>query len=319
MLTKPHHNLLKHFRFFLFCTGIFLGSIPFLPSGSMATETVSFRINYISVEEAKGLAETQLSPSGKISSLLSRSTLVIVDEQENIEQVRNILTKYDMPVPRILLKIKIMGLATKSNPSKKKKSKKLSGGWWEIEDKVGQIRSVSTEKAYLQPNTETRIRMGTVEPIRSDIRHWLETYGLVDSPDMALQTITTGITVFLRQINGNSTRLEITPWLRLKEDEPTVRTDADLEVLTALGTTANPVRPPSGPAPVRLNINPSISKTLTVRHIDISEAAMSIDLGSGSAVNAIAYEGEARIWGDALLSKNSDHRQRIMLLQLQLN
>ncbi len=271
------------------------------------------------MEEAKELAGTQLSPSGKISLLPSLSTLIVVDQQENIEQVKSILAKYDMPIPRVLLNIKIMGLAANSYQAREKKSKILSGGWLNTEAKVRNPRSVSTEKAYLQPNTETRIKIGTIEPIRSDVRHWLETYGLADSPNMALQTISAGITVYLRQRNKNRIRLEITPWLRVGDNQQTVHTDANLEVLTALGTTANPVRPPSGPAPVRLNINPSISKIRTVRYIDITEAAMSIDLHSGNAVNTLAYEGEAKRWGDALLSKNSDYRKRILLLQLQLD
>ena len=292
-------------------------AMAWVPGPLSATETASFQIKHISLEEAKGLAQIQLSPDGRLSTLPSRSLLIAVDNQENIEKVHSLLQQFDVPAPRMLLNLQVLAVSRVQSRLWAAEGQQLPGGWKLITN-PGSIkhRLMATRETWLRPGTGIRIETGGVRPIRPEIRDWLEQHGVPDSPDLALHPITTGLTFRASLQQTNQVRLELSPWIKLTQ-QPQVTAPAHVEILPDLGTTAVPLQPPSTIAPIRLNIQPD-GNASTPRYIDIIGANTEIDIPVGEPLTLLASEKQARALGDALLSKTINGQGKLIVFRLLL-
>jgi len=294
-----------------------LPAAALFPGPLSAMETASLQINHIPLAEAKALAQTRLSPAGRLSTLPSRSLLIIIDKQKNIEKVRRLLQRFDVPTPRVRLSLQIMSVSTEQSRLWAREEQHLPGGWKLIPNR-GPIkhRLIVKKEIWLHPDKGIRVETGSVRPIRQDIRNWLEQHGVPDSPDLMLHPIYIGLTVYGRLKNNNRIRLTLNPWLRIIQP-PGITAPAQIEVLPDLGTTSSPKQPPSTVAPVRLNIQP---RTNAGFHHDISLAGANteIDISAGQPVTLLASEEEAKALGAALLSKTINGQRRLVVFRLLL-
>ena len=305
-----HRGWFKPLLFCLWAATFTLGQLS-------AAETASFQINHISLDEAKGLVRTQLSPAGRLSALKSRSRIIVADERKNIEKIRQILQRFDVPVPRILLSLQIQAVPEAQAKIWIKDGQSLPGGWKLLSRHISNShRPMTSKEVWLRPGAGIRIATGNVRPIRSEIRHWLEQYGVPDAPDLALHPITVGFTIRLELQGNKQTMLKLNPWLRLARDhQPTA--SGYMEILPELGTTGSPKQPPSTVAPMRLNIQPTKSLN-TVRYIGINRADTEVNIRIGEKIELLACEHEAKALGDAILSKTTNGLEKFIVLRLLL-
>ena len=292
-------------------------AVALLPGPLSATETASFQVRHIPLEEAKGLAQTQLSAEGQLSTLPSRSLLIVVDQHSNIESIRALLQQFDVPVPKLLLKLKILAVSTNQSRLWAAEGQQLPGGWTHIANPgSAEYRLVESKQAWLRSNSEARIEAGSIEPIRLDIREWLEQYGVSDTPDLALHPITAGLAFRVSVQNDQHIRLELSPWLKLTQ-QAQITAPAQVEVLPDLGTTAATLQPPSTVAPIRLNIQPT-DTTISQYYISLDNTKAEIDLSLGEPLILLAEKDGAHALGNALLSETIGFSGKVMALQLLL-
>jgi hypothetical protein len=274
-------------------------------------------VKHIQLEEAKDLASTQLSSEGRLSTLVSRSLLIAVDKRKNIEEIRKLLQQFDVPAPRLLLNLQVMAVSPSQSRLWAAEGQPLAGGWARIAD-PGSFKHqlLANKEAWLRSNSETRLETGGIRPIRLEIREWLEQHGVPDSPDLGLHPITAGLALRIDLQNNRQVRLELTPWIKVTQ-QAQIGTQAHVEVLPDLGSTAATLQPPSTIAPIRLNIQPD-GNAATPHYIDISEANTEIDIPVGETVTLLASGKEARALGDALLSKAINGQGKLLVFRLLL-
>lgn len=309
ILLIHHRGWFKPLLFYL------LAAI-FTPGQLSATETASYQINHISLDEAKELVRTQLSPVGQLSILPSRSMIIVVDERRNIGEIRQMLHRFDVPVPKVLLSLQIQ--AVPEAPAKRwvKDGQSLPGGWKLLSHHISNSHHpITSKEVWLRPDTGIRFTTGSVRPIRSEIRHWLEQYGVPDAPDLALHPITIGFTIRLKLQNNKQATLKLNPWLRLARDQQ-IAASGDIEILPELGTSDSPKQPPSTVAPMRLNIQPAKSLN-SIRYIRINRADTEVNIRIGEKIELLAYEHEAKTLGDAILSRTMNGLKKFIVLRLE--
>ena len=292
-------------------------AVVFLSDPLCAAETASFQIRHIPLEEAKGLAQTQLSTEGRLSALPSRSLLIAVDKSKNIEKIRALLQQFDVPTSGLVLNVQILTVSTAQARLWAADGQQLSGGWKLIANPGSEKRQLMASKqTWLPSNGEARVETGGIRPVRAQIRKWLEQHGVADTPDLALHPIITGMACQISRQYDKQLRLMLKPWLRITK-QAQVSASGNVEVLPDLGTTAATLKPPSTVAPIRLNIQPEYDG-VSSHYIGINEANTEIDILIGKPVILLAHEKAAHALGDAILSKSVGSNGKFIALQLLL-
>jgi len=292
-------------------------AVAFLSGPLCAAETASFQIRHIPLEEARDLAQAQLSTEGRLSTLPSRSLLIAVDQSENIENIRSLLQQFDVPTSGWVLNVQVLAVSKAQGLFWAAEGKQLRGGWKLIINPAATKQHlIETKEAWLRRYGETRVETGDIRPVRLDIRQWLEQHGVADTPDLALHPITTGLACRISSQHDKQFRLTLNPWLKTTQ-QAQVSASGSVEVLPDLGTTAATLQPPSTTAPIRLNIQPEVNAGSS-RFIGINEANTEIDISMGDPVILLAYEKAALALGDAILSKTINSQGKRIVFRLLL-
>ena len=286
-----------------------------LPLTAMA-ETAVLEINHLPLNEAKSIVKSQLSPSGTVAAMPSRSILVVNGRASNIEQAKALLKRLDVQALQYSANLELITLNDEQRRSLQT-SARLPGGWIRV-SLADQRTHISNRKNYtlsLTANNEGSIESGSIQPYRQQTKQWLAGYGVIRAHSVELVPITSGFHATVRPAGEGMINVRIVPWMRNLRGANTVQ--GDTEVLIDLGATNNPRQAPNGAAPVRLNAHPSTQQQGGI--IEIAGAATEVTIPIGETITIAANSEEAEILGDALLSSGSTVGKKSFAMRLKVD
>lgn len=279
--------------------------------GTAWAETDTVTVQYLPLQEAADLVQSQLSSEGRVAQLPSRRVLVIRDDAAHIRQAKEILKRLDVALPQLTIRV---DMVRQSGGRDTQRGTTLSGGWVELKAVTPPQRSDSVQlTAGMQARQQEDVRrfslrvasgkhghieVGEVRTARPEVRHTLEHYGVRKGPDLALEPITAGFDVRATLLDDTHVRLHIRPWFRRMERKSDIQ--AKTEILLGLGSTSAPSRPPGNSAPMRANINPALSAKK--HYIWVADAETEVVVKLGDTVELAAVRDAARAFSQTLLS-----------------
>ncbi len=282
-----------------------------------ATEVVS--IHYLPMQEATTIARSQLSKNGRVAVVKSRRLLILNDDQTYIEKARELLKHLDqMPLQYMthvsIEEIKESSSKTAGLSSAHANPEKLPGGWLRIRLN-NQHYQFSNRKAFqlrVTANKPGSFEVGSIQPTRLEIRHWLSSYGLIRQNSIELVPITSGFKILLWPTGENLLRVRIVPWMQRSSRQ----INGEQEMLLDLGSTTTPATPPSNSAALRLNARPRLKDKQV---IELAGAATEFTVAVGEEVTIAASNHEAEKLGFALLSRHSSTGRRQFVIRLKVD
>ncbi len=100
----------------LFCIGLIL--LFFAAPGLSEERSIAvIRISYRTAEETASVVKTLLSPEGNVAADPGTNSLIISDNEESIEKIRDFLKGYDVPVAQVKIRVKFNESASSSDRS----------------------------------------------------------------------------------------------------------------------------------------------------------------------------------------------------------
>lgn len=271
-----------------------------IPATTLA-ETAVLEIKHLPLQEAENIVKSQLSPSGNVSSMVSRSILVVNDRASNIERAKALLTRLDIAARQYSAYLELITLQHEANRSIST-SARLPGGWVRI-NMASSKTHISNRKSYnlyLTSGSEGTIESGTIQPYRQQTKQWLAGYGVIRSSSVELVPITSGFHATVRPAGDGLINVRITPWMRSLRGNRAIQGNS--EMMIDLGAANQPRQPPKGTASVRLNTTPPINQN---RVIEMAGATTEITMPVGETVTIAAASEEAAQLGNALLLSSS--------------
>lgn len=285
-----------------------------LPTLALA-ETAVVEVYHLPLQEAESIVKSQLSPSGSVTAMPSRSILVVNDLASNIEQAKAVLKRLDVAARQYNAYLELITLEHEAIRSIST-SARLPGGWVRINMASSKTR-LSNRKSYslyLTSGSQGTIESGTIQPYRQSTKQWLAGYGVIRSNSVELIPITSGFHATVSPAGDGQVHLRITPWMKNLRGNSAIQ--GNTEVLIDLGATNNPRQAPNGAAPVRLNANPTMHQS---QAIEMAGAATEITIPVGESVTIAANSEEAELLGDALLSSGSMIGKKSFAIRLRVD
>ena len=250
-----------------------------LPLTAMA-ETAVLEINHLPLNEAKSIVKSQLTPSGTVAAMPSRSLLVVNDRVSNIEQAKALLKRLDVQAKQYSANLDLITLNDEQRRSLQT-SAQLPGGWIKV-SLADQYTHISNRKHYtlsLTANSEGLIESGTIQAYRQHIKQWLAGYGVIHAHSVKLVPITSGFYATVRPAGEGMVNVHIVPWMRNLHGESPVHGDI----------------------------------------IQISRAATEVTIPMGATITIAANSEEAELLSDALLSSGYSVDKKSFAMQLRVD
>ncbi|MDX8391448.1 MAG: hypothetical protein R8K53_02615 [Mariprofundaceae bacterium] len=298
---------------------IFLLSFPCQPAHAASD---SIEIVHLPLNEAADIARSQLSAEGKVAQIPSRRLLIISDDDAHLNQARAWLKKLDVAVPQLLIRVTISEQNRRKNHAARLDQRQLPGGWVRISAATDSQQANRQRQFSLRTTSGSsgHIEAGEIRTSRRAIHSYLARYGIVEQNSVELVEISAGFDVqatLLADASENETvRLRIHPWFK--------RTGKDTgfagktEILVDAGSTLTTAQPPSGTAPLRINMQPN-SAANQREIIYISDAQTEMTAKLGESLTIATANSSADEFASALTAYHSLQQQRDILIRLHVS
>ena len=275
-------------------------------------ETAVIEIYHLPLQEAQSIVKSQLSPSGSVAAMPSRSILVINDRISNIEQAKSLLKRLDVAAKQYSAMIELITLQDDSNRLITT-SARLPGGWIRINmaDSNAHLSNRKSYNLYLTSGSEGTLESGTIQPYRQQTKQWLAGYGVINSSSVELVPITSGFYATVRPAGDGRVNVRITPWMR--DLRGNSARQGNTELLVDLNNGNAPQTGINGHALARPG-NTQIDKA-----IEMAGAATEVTIPVGETVTIAANSEEAELLGDALLSSGSMISKKSFAIRLRVD
>lgn len=179
-----------------------------------ATESV--QVDFLPLDEAARVVQSQLSPTGSVTSLPSRHLLIINDSPTHIRQARELLQTLDQPLQQYRLQVEITESDTSHLLQAGITRLHLPGGWMQAElaARSGRSSYRKTFSLLVSSHQHGSVETGTLQPFLQQTRQWLAGYGIITTQSMELVAVTSGFHAVATPAGENMVRIRITPWAR---------------------------------------------------------------------------------------------------------
>jgi len=189
----------------------------------------------------------------------------------------------------------------------------LPGGWKKLPVQAG--REVATgHRRHLRSGDSYSLVVGKIRPIRSGIRHWLSRHGFRDRPDLALQSILTGLDIQVQSLKGRQARLSVRPWIRREADDHEYST-----INHHSGVLVPPGVINQQSTQVWVGAYPFRDRDRDERQVDIDGAETEFIISVGDIIELAAIRDEAMGFGEAALSSDPDGFHKFLIIRIRLN
>jgi hypothetical protein len=280
-----------------------------------AAETAVLEISHLPLQEAESIIKSQLSPSGSVTSMASRSMVIINDHAANIEQAKALLKRLDVAAKQYSANLELTSLNDEQSRSIRTEAR-LPGGWIIVSLTNNRSHASSRRQynLYLTSGREGTIESGTIQPYQQATRQWLAGYGVISSSSVELVPITSGFYATVRPAGNNMVTVRIVPWMRNLRGNTGVQGNS--EVLIDLGSANAPQQAPGNNAALRLNATPTARQN---EPIEMIGAATEVTIPVGETIAIAASDQEAALLGSALLSGSSSIGKNSFVIRLKVD
>ncbi len=297
---------------------LMLCAAMFSAPAQAATDIVN--VYFLPIQEAAGIARSQLSENGKVAMVPSQHILLIDDDTAHINKAKALLKRLDRAPGQYTAYVSIEDVSASARQSLQVSgqlnSGQLAGGWLQVQLQAQQNHASHRQSFQLRitNNEPGSIEIGTIQSFSRAVRIWLAGYGLLQAHAVEMIPITSGFHITVTTVGSDRLRVRIVPWMQRTQ----ARVQGRQEMLIDLGASNNPATPPANVANMRLNAQPVMSEQPV---IEISGAATEVVIPVDQSVTIAAVNREAEQLGGALLSRYSriGKRQFVMHVRIAKN
>ncbi|MDX8397318.1 MAG: hypothetical protein R8K49_03255 [Mariprofundaceae bacterium] len=292
-------------RFYLFV------SMFFCSLANAWADVETFEINYLPMHEAKSVVSLQLSNEGSVAVLPSRRLIIVNDDRAHIRIIKKLLQRIDRAATQYMLYMQVEKVS-EQQLQQLQASGSMLGGWLKLSAKINSNESHSYQSFRLNLNSQSAsmLEVGEFQPYQRSLIRWLEGYGLVAKNSIEMVSLTSGFRAKIRPAGSNQVHLRIQPWIRQAS-----QVSGNSEMLLDLGTTKNPKAPVNPVANLRLNGQPQVNQP---DRVNIVSASTELDMPLGQNIVIVAHDGDAKMFGKAILSAHSSSNQQHLLIKLRV-